>query len=120
MTLEVRTNDNFIFRFLNIDSWGSGVPLMKLAKKECNNIPDLSMSDGFLDVFGISSSFHIAQLQVGLAKPLYLGRASEVLIRLNDTASISCQADGEPWLQNKSELNIHRQGQATVLKAKLD
>jgi hypothetical protein len=49
-------------RFLNIDSWGSGVSLMKLAKKECKNIPDLSISDGFLDVFGISSSFHIAQV----------------------------------------------------------
>jgi hypothetical protein len=46
-----------------------------------------------------------------------LGRASEIKIRLNET--ISCQADGEPWLQNKCELIIQKHGQATVLKAKI-
>lgn len=39
-----------------------------------------STSDGLVEVFGVSSSFHIAQLQVGLTKPLKLGRAKDVRV----------------------------------------
>lgn len=66
---------------LNIDSWGAGVRLIDMIKdvdREFYN--GHSSSDGFLEVFAVSSSFHIAQLQVGLTKPIKLGRAKHVRV----------------------------------------
>lgn len=99
---------------LNIDSWGAGVQLGELSKTgELGEIVS-SPSDGYLDVYGIVSSFHIAQLQVGLSKPIKLGRARTVKIKLHDTAPV--QADGEPWEQVPCEMTIHRVDQANVLQ----
>lgn len=39
------------------------------------------MNDGRLEVVAISSSFHIAQLQVGLSQPHRLGQASDIKVR---------------------------------------
>lgn len=66
---------------LNIDNWGAGVRLIETLKE---SDPDFynsySFSDGLVEVFGISSSFHIAQLQVGLTKPIKFGRAKNVKV----------------------------------------
>lgn len=37
-----------------------------------------SPSDGLIEILGITSSFHIAQLQVGLSQPLKIGQANTV------------------------------------------
>lgn len=67
---------------LNIDSWGAGVKLVEMTKETDAAFANLhSTSDGLAEVFGVSSSFHIAQLQVGLTKPIKLGRAKEVRVR---------------------------------------
>lgn len=39
-----------------------------------------STADGTLEVLGIVSSFHIAQLQMGLSKPVRLGQAKSVKV----------------------------------------
>lgn len=66
---------------LNIDSWGAGVKLVEMFKENDKSFAEShSMSDGLAEIFGVSSSFHIAQLQVGLAKPIKLGRAKEVRV----------------------------------------
>ena len=39
-----------------------------------------AIDDGLLEVVGIYSSFHIAQLQIGLSKPYYIGQASEIKV----------------------------------------
>lgn len=39
------------------------------------------MSDGKLEVVGIYSSFHMAQMQVGLSSPYRIGQASNVKAR---------------------------------------
>ena len=41
-----------------------------------------SYDDGLVEVFALYSSFHIAQLQVGLAEPLRLGQAKEVKVTM--------------------------------------
>lgn len=73
-----------------------------------------SISDGIIEVIGIVSSFHMAQLQVGLNKPIRLGRARNVRIQLKE--SFPVQADGEPWIQTPSEINISCNGQAKMLQ----
>ena len=74
---------------LNIDSWGAGVKLVEMMKESEKDFAEShSTSDGLAEVFGISSSFHIAQLQVGLAKPIKLGRAKEVKVSLTKIYTI--------------------------------
>lgn len=73
-----------------------------------------SISDGIVEVFGVVSSFHIAQLQVGLSRPVRLGQARRVRIRLHGTLPV--QADGEPWMQAPCDINIGHCGQATMLR----
>lgn len=66
---------------LNIDSWGAGVKLIEMIKDSDRSFAGQhSTSDKLVEVFGVSSSFHIAQLQVGLTKPMKLGRAKEVRV----------------------------------------
>lgn len=96
---------------LNIPSWGAGVDLWGLAEDE--NLRPQSYSDGLFEVVGIYSSFHMAQLQVGLASPYCIGQASEVHIRLLTPSPI--QVDGEPWEQVPTTISIRRQDQAEVL-----
>lgn len=81
---------------LNISSWGAGVNLWGLG--DGNSKSTMSHHDGILEVVGIYSSFHIAQLQVGLSTPIRLGQAKIVEIRLKEKAPV--QIDGEPWEQH--------------------
>jgi diacylglycerol kinase (ATP) len=68
---------------LNIDSWGAGVKLVEMFRDNDENfVKSHSISDGILEVFGIVSSFHIAQLQIGLSTPLRLGQAKEVKVSI--------------------------------------
>lgn len=73
-----------------------------------------SISDGVIEVMGIVSSFHMAQLQVGLNKPIRLGQGRK--IRLVMRESFPVQADGEPWVQSPCEINIACNGQVKMLK----
>uniref|UniRef100_A0A1Q3FDA3 Diacylglycerol kinase n=1 Tax=Culex tarsalis TaxID=7177 RepID=A0A1Q3FDA3_CULTA len=104
---------------LNIDSWGAGVKLWEMSKDSpthgVNAMREAhSISDGILEVFGVVSSFHIAQLQVGLSKPVRLGQARSVKFRINSTVPV--QADGEPWMQGACDIKINHCGQATMLQ----
>ncbi|KAF5269579.1 hypothetical protein FQR65_LT05917 [Abscondita terminalis] len=94
---------------LNIPSWGAGVNLW--GEDEDANLQ--SYNDGVLEVLGVYSSFHIAQLQVGLSKPHKIGQARNVEIHLNTSAPI--QVDGEPWLQQPAHIKISLVNKATVL-----
>lgn len=73
-----------------------------------------SISDGVIEVIGIVSSFHMAQLQVGLNKPIRLGQGRKVRIVMKE--SFPVQADGEPWVQSQCEVNISCNGQVKMLK----
>ncbi|KAJ8979408.1 hypothetical protein NQ317_015840 [Molorchus minor] len=88
---------------LNIPSWGAGVNLWGMSGDGTNKLTQ-SYHDGILEVVGIYSSFHIAQLQVGLSSPLRLGQAKIVEVRLKEKAPV--QIDGEPWEQHPGKLKI--------------
>lgn len=94
---------------LNIPSWGAGVNLW--GEDFDDNIQ--SYNDGILEVLGVYSSFHIAQLQVGLSRPHKIGQARIVEIHLNTSAPI--QVDGEPWQQQPAHIKISLVNKATVL-----
>ena len=69
--------------------------------------------DGIMEVMGITSSFHIAQMQVGLSEPLRLGRGKHFRILLS--GSLPVQADGEPWEQGPSQITIEHAGKVPIL-----
>ncbi|XP_044272407.1 diacylglycerol kinase epsilon isoform X2 [Tribolium madens] len=96
---------------LNIPSWGAGVNLWGLLGN--NTKPAQSYHDGVLEVLGIYSSFHIAQLQVGLSTPLKLGQAKTVEVRLKSKSPI--QIDGEPWEQHPCVIKVTLVNKCPVL-----
>jgi diacylglycerol kinase (ATP) len=103
---------------LNIKYWGGGVEPWSLGSKSSSasltdTIPQQSINDGLLEVFGIYSSFHIAQMNVGLAEPYRIGQAHNVSIKLKKRYPM--QIDGEPWEQTPASININRYNQANML-----
>lgn len=46
-----------------------------------------SISDGMLEVFGLVSSFHMAQLQCGISKPVRIGQAKQIRVGIIHTLS---------------------------------
>ncbi|BET02223.1 Diacylglycerol kinase [Nesidiocoris tenuis] len=100
---------------LNIPCWGAGVKLWQLGSDGYieEPIPEQRMNDAKLEVMGIFSSFHVAQLQLGLSQPHRLGQASHVKIILKGVAPV--QVDGEPWLESPCEFDVTAVDQAIVL-----
>ncbi|XP_045771703.1 diacylglycerol kinase epsilon isoform X1 [Maniola jurtina] len=97
---------------LNIPSWGAGVDLWSLGSED--EVGDQYMDDGKLEVVGISSSFHIARLQCGLAQPYRFAQASHVWIELDGCCAM--QVDGEPWMQGSASIHIEPAGRSTMLR----
>ncbi|KAF9424056.1 hypothetical protein HW555_000765 [Spodoptera exigua] len=98
---------------LNIPSWGAGVDLWSMGSEE--DVGEQSIHDGKLEVVGISSSFHIARLQCGLAEPYRFAQASSLKIELE--GSCAMQVDGEPWMQGPATILIEPAGQSLMLRA---
>lgn len=98
---------------LNIASWGGGCRPWELAENK-DDFKPAKYDDGYLEVMALYSSFHIAQLQVGMASPLILGQAKTVKITLKD-GNAPMQVDGEPWEQHPAEIVIRHHRKATVL-----
>ncbi|VVC36101.1 Diacylglycerol kinase, accessory domain,Diacylglycerol kinase, catalytic domain,Zinc [Cinara cedri] len=99
---------------VNIESWGAGVNLWQLAANDGNDFGSQFIDDGLLEVLGIRSSMHIAQLKMGIAEPIRIGQASKIRVKL--LQKLPVQIDGEPWLQPRGEIVLQRSNQATVLK----
>ncbi|CAG0903274.1 unnamed protein product, partial [Cyprideis torosa] len=102
--------------FLNINCWCAGVtPWISGVGHEEFLSP--SPSDGLIEVFGIRSSFHIAQMQVRLSEPLRLGQVRTAKVTLLQPAPM--QVDGEPWEQPPGEVTLAFDHQATMLSKEL-
>ena len=98
---------------LNIPTWGAGVKPWELGSGGQDRASP-SISDAKLEVFCVYSSFHIAQMQVGLSEPHRVGQAREVRIVLSD--SVPMQIDGEPWEQHPADICISHHKQVDVLQ----
>ncbi|KAK2714122.1 hypothetical protein QYM36_008642, partial [Artemia franciscana] len=93
---------------LNIECWGGGAKPWKLG-----NFEEASYNDGKIEVFGITSSFHIAQMQVGLSSPIRFGQANTVKIVLRGL--VPAQADGEPWEQQPADITVTNISKSKIL-----
>nr|XP_045595029.1 diacylglycerol kinase epsilon-like isoform X1 [Procambarus clarkii] len=97
---------------LNIASWGAGVRPWTMGAGGAD-APKQDFSDGLLEVFCLASSFHIAQLQLGLSEPIRLGQCSTLKLCLKGMAPM--QVDGEPWEQYPGTIVVSHSHQASVL-----
>ncbi|XP_034248421.1 diacylglycerol kinase epsilon [Thrips palmi] len=96
---------------LNIPSWGAGCRLWDML--DSGEVGEQSISDGKLEVLALYSSFHMAQLQIGLSTPHLVGQASSITLKFKD--SLPVQVDGEPWQQGPCTITVNCNGQATLL-----
>ncbi|CAL1543259.1 unnamed protein product [Lymnaea stagnalis] len=97
---------------LNISSWGGGCQPWGNSQESGMSQP--RYDDGKLEVMGLFSSFHIAQLQIGLATPLRLGQARKVTISLHG-GNAPMQVDGEPWEQHPAMITISHRRKAAMM-----
>ncbi|CAH2106415.1 unnamed protein product [Euphydryas editha] len=100
---------------LNIPSWGAGVDLWSLGSEE--DVGEQHIDDGKIEVVGVSSSFHIARLQCGLAEPYRFAQTTHVRIDLE--GSCAMQVDGEPWMQGSATILVEPAGKSTMLRPAL-
>ncbi|XP_053994936.1 diacylglycerol kinase epsilon [Hylaeus anthracinus] len=98
---------------LNIPSWAAGVNLWNIGLEGHEEYGKQSIDDGKLEVVALYSSFHMAQLQVGLSQPYRIGQASTIKVKL--LKSYAMQIDGEPWYQHPCEFNITYCNKASLL-----
>merc|ERR1719348_345930 len=98
---------------LNIPCWGAGVKPWELGSGHRDFSFTPSFSDQKLEVFCVFSSFHIAQMQVGLSEPHRVGQAREIKLKL--TGSVPMQIDGEPWEQHPAEISLTHHTQVPML-----
>jgi len=65
------------------------------------------IDDGFVEVFGIYSSFHIAQMQVGLADPFRIGQARRVKVNFDNIFfSVNCINSNLLLVDNQTSLPV--------------
>ncbi|XP_014298896.1 diacylglycerol kinase epsilon isoform X2 [Microplitis demolitor] len=74
---------------LNIPCWGAGVKLWELGLQGNEGVGMQSINDGKLEVCALYSSFHIAQLQVGMSQPHRLGQAKTVTILVQYKSTVN-------------------------------
>ncbi|XP_055345761.1 diacylglycerol kinase epsilon-like [Paramacrobiotus metropolitanus] len=101
--------------FLNIPSWGAGVDVWNLNAAGDPLYAEQVIDDGYLEVFALYSSFHIAQMQVGLSSPHRLCRAKNIKLTLR-RGKVPMQVDGEPWEQGPGVISISYFNQALLLE----
>lgn len=95
---------------LNIPSWGGGIKLAIPSGEDFEQ----KLDDGLIEVFGLTSSFHIGQVMIGLSKPIFLGQARQVKLVLDEHLPV--QVDGEPWIQSPAQIQLDWNSHATLLK----
>lgn len=94
---------------LNIPFWGAGVRPW-INSSTCPQ----AFNDRKLEVFGVRSSFHIAQMQMGVSQGIPLAQGSNLKLRIFD-ATLPMQCDGEAWLQSPGNLQITHRDQVLML-----
>eukprot|EP01114_Cavostelium_apophysatum_P017681 TRINITY_DN5311_c0_g1_i1.p1 TRINITY_DN5311_c0_g1~~TRINITY_DN5311_c0_g1_i1.p1 ORF type:complete len:613 (+),score=123.37 TRINITY_DN5311_c0_g1_i1:378-2216(+) len=72
-----------------------------------------SIDDKLIEVVAITGSFHMGTITVNLSQALRIAQGSSIKITLRQQLPV--QVDGEPWLQDPSEISIQFEGVARML-----
>eukprot|EP01114_Cavostelium_apophysatum_P017121 TRINITY_DN5011_c0_g1_i1.p1 TRINITY_DN5011_c0_g1~~TRINITY_DN5011_c0_g1_i1.p1 ORF type:complete len:190 (-),score=65.12 TRINITY_DN5011_c0_g1_i1:54-623(-) len=100
---------------LNLPSYMGGTNLWG-SKDEKKFMPQRT-DDNLLEIVAVNGTFHIGAIKVGLSSAIRVTQGKDVKFTFH--AATAVQVDGEPWMQEPSEVVIHHLNQARVLaKAK--
>ncbi|PIC18100.1 hypothetical protein B9Z55_024116 [Caenorhabditis nigoni] len=98
--------------FLNIPYWGAGVKPWATY----NDSHRQDCDDETIEVFAVTSSFHIAQMQIGLASPLCIGQAKHAKLVFKGNHSFPMQSDGEAWVNSAGTVEISHKCKTAMLR----
>ena len=72
-----------------------------------SNFKPQSQSDGIFEVIGLTSIWHLGQVQVGLDQPLKICQGSSINLKFIKDGEQALQIDGEPFLiYTPAQINI--------------
>lgn len=85
----------------NIASYAGGTRLWSFTDSQWQN---QAADDGLIEVVGLTSLTHLAQVKGGLAKPIPLAQGRH--IRLVTKVRLPMQVDGEPLIEKAAEIEV--------------
>lgn len=97
---------------LNVPSYAGGASLWD-PEKEGTKYSAPAISDGMLEVVGITSTAHLGQIQMKLTKAIKIGQGRS--IRITHTSEMPMQVDGEPWIAHPGVITITHLNQSMML-----
>lgn len=111
---------------LNINSFAGGVRMWSdrigsvenLYLEDFHQFSKSYMNDGMLDVVAVKGSFHLGEVNVGLARPAQICQGREITIQT--IKPVAMQVDGEPWTQQPSTINVNWKSHAEMLRRTAD
>jgi diacylglycerol kinase (ATP) len=103
--------------FLNIFHWGGGVTNLWKETVQNKKFLKQSLSDGKIEVIGLSDAIHMGQVQVGLDEAFQLAQAKVIeIIASKPNQVVPMQIDGEPMeLISPFKIRIERKDQVEIL-----
>jgi len=103
--------------FLNIFHWGGGVTNLWKETVQNKKFSKQSLSDGKIEVIGLSDAIHMGQVQVGLDEAFQLAQAKVIeIIASKPNQVVPMQIDGEPMeLISPFKIRIERKDQVEIL-----
>ncbi|KRX09440.1 ATP-NAD kinase-like domain [Pseudocohnilembus persalinus] len=105
--------------FVNISSWAGGAQNLWYNEQQIKTLNNKniykpqSFSDGVIEVLGVTSIFHLGQVQVNLQSPIRICQGKKIEITLKDNQHM--QIDGEPFLIKPQKIVLQRKDQVYMM-----
>eukprot|EP00002_Diphylleia_rotans_P021874 TRINITY_DN4266_c0_g2_i4.p1 TRINITY_DN4266_c0_g2~~TRINITY_DN4266_c0_g2_i4.p1 ORF type:complete len:638 (-),score=97.34 TRINITY_DN4266_c0_g2_i4:251-2164(-) len=98
---------------LNIPSYAGGTDLW--GNSRGGNFKEQSISDGLLEVIGVTGSLQMGAIRAHMATAQRLAQCKNIKITIDPGAEYPAQVDGEPWSQPAAIIEISFLNQARML-----
>lgn len=92
---------------LNLQNYGGGSQIW--FDDELHRFAPASISDGLFEVIAIKGPCQLGGVKMGISRPQKIAQGARISIKTSETLPI--QADGEPWMQTPSLIDIQSTGQ---------
>eukprot|EP00002_Diphylleia_rotans_P016272 TRINITY_DN3167_c0_g1_i1.p1 TRINITY_DN3167_c0_g1~~TRINITY_DN3167_c0_g1_i1.p1 ORF type:complete len:637 (-),score=96.54 TRINITY_DN3167_c0_g1_i1:106-2016(-) len=98
---------------MNIPSYAGGTDLW--GNSRGGNFADQSLSDGLLEVIGVTGSLQMGAIRAHMATAQRLAQSKHIRLTIDPGAEYPAQVDGEPWNQVAAVIDISFLNQALMM-----